>query len=359
MSSTGTVEFENEKCDVTFSIVIPAYNCSHYIRDTVNSILKQSYQMFEIIIVDDGSTDDTLSTCRSIERLDSRIKVFSKKNGGPFSARLYAYNYMSGDYVLHLDSDDMLRTDALEVLSILIGKHIPDVVLFEKTTNKEFKRTEKLFPFKSGRYFTDCDKTRLLNLALDTYALNSISTKAVRATTLRNICFPDEMMHLIVGEDLVQSLYVLQAVNDAVYTSEPLYYYRLNEEGTTRTYRKSDYSDALVCTLLIRRLVSDWQNLPGCTLTLEGCQKYFLIRTYRVIQGAWESGSADDRKTVLDSIFRDGSVACCYSNSSVARSLRIDMRFVFKAISNNHLRVAWSAMCILEFIRKLKKSLKI
>jgi glycosyltransferase involved in cell wall biosynthesis len=94
------------------SVIIPTYNTVSYLAEAVESVLKQSFRDFEIVIVDDGSTDGTLDVAKQFE---PQVKVLSKTNGGPASARNLAIKNSTGDYLAFLDSDDLWEEDKLAV----------------------------------------------------------------------------------------------------------------------------------------------------------------------------------------------------------------------------------------------------
>lgn len=99
------------------SVVLPVYNVESYLKESINSILRQSYQNLEIILVDDGSTDESGNICDSYQSLDSRIVVYHKENGGLSDARNYGIEHANGEYIYLVDSDDFLiRSDTLEQL---------------------------------------------------------------------------------------------------------------------------------------------------------------------------------------------------------------------------------------------------
>lgn len=104
--------------DILFSVIIPLYNKQEYIKSTLESVLKQSYTNYEIIVVDDGSTDKSPEIVKSIK--DSRILFFSKANGGVSSARNHGINQSKGDFICFLDSDDLWTEDYLESLNKII-----------------------------------------------------------------------------------------------------------------------------------------------------------------------------------------------------------------------------------------------
>ena len=89
-----------------FSIIIPAYNVEDYLLDCVDSVIKQSFRDYEIILVNDGSTDSTLEICQELSKKNKLINLITKKNGGLSSARNAGIEIAKGDYLLFLDGDD-------------------------------------------------------------------------------------------------------------------------------------------------------------------------------------------------------------------------------------------------------------
>ena len=102
--------------DIKISILVPIYKVERYLERCVDSVLSQSFPDFELILVDDGSPDKCPQICERYAREDERIRVIHKKNGGLVSARLAGFNVAKGDYLLFLDSDDYLMSDALASL---------------------------------------------------------------------------------------------------------------------------------------------------------------------------------------------------------------------------------------------------
>lgn len=102
--------------DKLISVVIPVYNRETTLRKCVDSILAQTYENIEVILVNDGSTDRSEDICRSYEQADSRVSVISKANGGLSSARNAGIDGSHGEYLFFVDSDDWIDSDTLEVL---------------------------------------------------------------------------------------------------------------------------------------------------------------------------------------------------------------------------------------------------
>lgn len=109
------------------SIIVPVYNVSKYLEKCVYSIVNQTYNNIEIILVDDGSSDDSGKKCDSLSKIDNRIKVFHKENGGLSDARNYGIDKSMGKYVCFVDSDDFVTIDMCEILYNDILKYKTDV----------------------------------------------------------------------------------------------------------------------------------------------------------------------------------------------------------------------------------------
>jgi glycosyltransferase involved in cell wall biosynthesis len=114
------------------SIIIPVYNVEQYLQSCVQSVITQTYQDLQVILVDDGSTDSSGILCDQLAQQDSRMQVVHKENGGLSDARNAGLKVATGDYVAFLDSDDVyLLNDGLEQLMALAQAEQPDVLLFQ------------------------------------------------------------------------------------------------------------------------------------------------------------------------------------------------------------------------------------
>lgn len=125
------------------SVALTIYNMADCVAKNLPCLINQTYKNIEIVIVDDGSTDDTLLICREAEKKDSRIKVFSKKNEGLGAARNLSLEKATGDYVCFYDIDDVLYEDAVETLVNAMEKNNTDLVAcgFDMYDGKKIYRT--------------------------------------------------------------------------------------------------------------------------------------------------------------------------------------------------------------------------
>ena len=107
-----------------FSVVVPVYNAELYLNRLVKSVLDQTFSDFELILVDDGSTDNSFALMKKLQEKDSRIKIFSKENTGPGYTRKYGFEKSSGELLFFVDSDDWITTsDVLREINDLFEKN--------------------------------------------------------------------------------------------------------------------------------------------------------------------------------------------------------------------------------------------
>ena len=112
------------------SFIIPVYNAEKYVTGAIESLLNQTADNWEVILVDDGSTDGSLKICRNFAEIDSRITVIHKENGGVGSARNIGIDAADGKYIIFLDADDAIQHTAVETLTYTAEKYNADLVLF-------------------------------------------------------------------------------------------------------------------------------------------------------------------------------------------------------------------------------------
>ncbi|MBR1605156.1 MAG: glycosyltransferase [Alphaproteobacteria bacterium] len=125
-----------------FSIIIPVYNAEKYLPKCIDSLIKQTFKKFEIICINDGSSDKSLNILKRYATNDTRIKIFTQKNSGPAVARNLGLEKAQGKYLWFIDADDWIEEKACEILNNIINKNSPDITIFASnvynTQSKEF-----------------------------------------------------------------------------------------------------------------------------------------------------------------------------------------------------------------------------
>lgn len=133
------------------SIIVPVYNVERYLDECIQSILNQTYKNYELILVDDGSTDESGTKCDEYAQLDKRVKVIHKENGGPSEARNIAVSQAKYDYITFIDSDDYVNATYLSKLVDGINKYGADicaVLMLEVNEGEIIKKREKDYGYK-------------------------------------------------------------------------------------------------------------------------------------------------------------------------------------------------------------------
>lgn len=145
---------------ILFSIICPIYNAKAFLGNAIKSLLNQGYDNWELILIDDGSTDGSALLCDDFSARDERINVIHQENQGQSKARLVGIEKSRGDYVLFLDSDDFFDLTALDELNEEIMKSLPDAILFDARR----KSGEILSPvYFLNRYKFLTEKKEILN----------------------------------------------------------------------------------------------------------------------------------------------------------------------------------------------------
>lgn len=225
------------------TVVVPIYNVAPYLRQCVDSILHQKYEDIEIILVDDGSTDQSGEICDEYAKADMRVKVLHKKNEGLVRARKDGLSIAHGEWVAYVDGDDWIEDTMLEKMCLAAVDEQVDVVICGKYMDMEEKSTIVQQAFKAGRY----DRTRLEREIYPNMIMNKhffewgISPNLWDKLYKRELLFEHQMAVddiLTMGEDAAcvypylckaQSMYIL---------NEPLYHYR--QLNTSMMKRKRD-----------------------------------------------------------------------------------------------------------------------
>lgn len=224
-----------------YSVIMPTYNSEKYVANAIESVLSQTYTDFELIIVDDGSTDLTLNICNSYVNQDSRIKVYRKNNGGCCSARNYGLNQAQGDWISFCDNDDTFEPDLLQATFSYIADDV-DVIKFNFRTfvdSKEIQNRDYKFQrIKSGAERYDYDGVRKTNDAV----WNGVYRKQF---LLNNRIEFDENMRFG-GEDLNFSLQILNCSPAMVVMNSVYYNWYMRTEHSTSAKRNSNFCDAML-----------------------------------------------------------------------------------------------------------------
>ena len=201
------------------SIIVPVYNTEKYLEKCICSIISQTYKNIEIIIVNDGSTDNSKRICEKYEKKDNRIKLINKENGGQGSAKNIGIDYATGNYIGFVDSDDYIDEDMYETLYNLCVKNDADIsmVAFNKVIDGKVMKT---MDFGGETIVFDkfnAMKELLLDREIKSYNWNKLYKKEL----FEGIEFSEKLKY----EDIDINVKLFEKINKFTYKKIPKYYY--------------------------------------------------------------------------------------------------------------------------------------
>lgn len=208
--------------NIYLSIIIPAYNCEKYIEKCIKSIIEQKDDLIEIIIINDGSTDNTLQICEELATKYNNIKLINQENKGVSYARNIGIENANGKYVMFVDSDDYLVENSLEAVKQLLTKDI-DVLRCSYIVNG---KKEMIFTKKTFDMYEFFQKTNQ----------NVVWGQAIKRELLNDIRFNEEIFY---GEDLLFNCQLYKKCKNIKYTDIVLYNYRQSVDSVSRNYKNS------------------------------------------------------------------------------------------------------------------------
>ncbi len=218
----------------TLSIITPVYNSAKYLDECIESILSQSFRDIELILIDDGSTDNSFEICRRYSESDDRIRVKSVTNGGPASARNHGLDMAKGEYVMFVDSDDWIDAGSLEALMLEMRS---DLLYFGMKTVAESGRVELSYPVTNVSRYIDNDT------AIDTTIAGLLNPNCDVAGYVGNKIFKNQIIQenhlrfniaMRLGEDAVFSAIYWNYVKTLQLSSLYPYNYRALTTSITR-----------------------------------------------------------------------------------------------------------------------------
>lgn len=224
-----------------FSIIVPVYNAEKYISETIEQTLKQNNDNYEIVLIDDGSMDNSSRLCdRFAEEYPQKIRVIHQQNQGQLVARCNGISAARGEYCLFLDADDALPDNCLEEIQRLLEKYDdPDMVIYSFRYENSDGTTRPAKKICEGeKLFTD--KTELYKLFFTSTLLNNVWTKLVKREVLLHCEIDVERYkNLRCSEDRLHSMEMLTQAKCVVYTDQAWYLYRLVADSVTRKFAPS------------------------------------------------------------------------------------------------------------------------
>lgn len=224
--------------DKKVSIVVPIYNVENYVLKCIETLTNQTYKNIEIILVNDGSTDNSYKFAQKAALTDNRIKLYTKENGGVSDARNFGIKKATGDYLILVDSDDTIDTNAVFKMVKILEKHDADMVMAEKLYYTEESGIQKN---TKEIYDTIFNSEEALKYMLENNTI-FVTGNLYKTNLFEGIEFPYRKKY----EDVATAYKLVDRAKKIAYTNEEMYYYLCGRDGaTTSVFSEENLIDNL------------------------------------------------------------------------------------------------------------------
>lgn len=269
------------------SIIIPVYKVEKYLEKCIQSVINQTYENLQIILVDDGSPDNCGKICDEYAKKDHRIEVIHKSNGGLSDARNKGLEIAKGEYIGFVDSDDYIESDMYEVLYNLLKQYNVDVSICNFYTVSQGKIAIKNADNGIKEYNRiEILKEILLDNNIQSYAWNKLYKKEL----FNEIKYPVGKKY----EDIGTTFYLLEKCNKVVVTGKPEYYYINRQDSIVNNVTETTIIDYI--ELIMQRYDYIEENIKE----LSSYNKDYLKRILKIaeqdIKGLSEVGDYSKKK---------------------------------------------------------------
>lgn len=225
------------------SIVVPVYNAEKYLRECIKSVLNQTNSNWELVLVDDGSTDNSFTICDEFaQQYSDKVFVYHKENEGQFLTRQYGITKCTGDYIGFLDADDLLETHFVQTLCVAVENYnYVDAVCFNFS---QFDDSGS----RNVRQFENCffaDKENLEYMykrIIDGTLTGSMWSKIFKSELIKSVGINSEIVsEKRFGEDAFQSFSILFNAKSVLLLEDVLYCYRINPAGASLGFAEKEF----------------------------------------------------------------------------------------------------------------------
>lgn len=310
------------------SIIVPVYNAQAYLEDCITSLLNQTYKNIEIILINDGSTDDSLNICKNWANKDERIKLVSKENGGVSSARNAGLDNVTGRYLSFVDPDDYVSSNYIETLyKDLTSNDAQISIIGHETVNGQ------------ARYIDKCDFSQNISILSPKEAILMMSSYKYFGVALwdkmfdiklwKDVRFPD----VKIGEDWFVIYDIFDSARKIVYNTAVCYFYRKTTNSLSKNKKIS--LDCVLASKHALDLVSE--KYPDIK---NKCYTIYVNENLSVYNKILMSGKKDseNKKVVLENAINSRKYID-YSILSAKKKIQFFLFYNLRAIYNLLLKV--------------------
>ena len=331
-----------------FSVVVPVYNIRGYLRDCIESVLEQTFQDYELILVDDGSTDGSGEICDKYAEQSERVLVVHQENGGPGEARFTGVKRAKGDYVLYVDGDDWIERETLQWCASYIEKYRVDVISFSYQFEKDAGVYLSPEPVSEGYYNREAISSDILPLALMGEGLCNMhyaSGRAVRRSLLLECqAKADRTMRL--GEDTALSVLLYAAAESVYISGRTGYHYRVREQSASHGIQEKLFSQVEQAVRYFER--AEPIQIPDFS---EQRDRYVFMLLFSLTVMAVEENAKDNRTRVTAYLGQE--LFQPYLRRARLRGVTAKVRITRLLFGKKYFKMAYSFLKLCEWIKRI------
>ena len=254
------------------SVIVPVYNVAQYLEKSIASIQQQTYKNLEIILVDDGATDESGRLCEKIAEQDERVLVYHKENEGLSQARNDGLKQAHGDYVIFIDSDDYIHPEMIASLYQQLVKEDADVSscgVMNVYANSESPQTEN-----QDDYFICDTETFLREYLIGEKIPGTICNKLIKKEIAAQLTFPKGLIY----EDAYYHFDLIKVAKKYVVNTKPYYYYfHRGDSITTKPYAEKDLAYIDIYQKFYTEVVKEYPNLTEVAFFRLAYAHFFIL----------------------------------------------------------------------------------
>lgn len=328
-----------------FSVVVPVYNVREYLPECLASVSAQTYDDYELVIVDDGSADGSGEIADDFAAKNPNTLVLHGPNEGPLLARRRGLSHCRGEYVVFLDADDTLRSDALEAIADAAGFSGPDIVSFHYSRKCDFSTLDDPSPLRAGLYSGAGYEDVREHVCAGRF--NNLCGKAVRLSRIDVDADYEAYRGLMHGEDWFQLLPIVDAASSLDQLDEILYFYRPNESSSTARYRDSQLGDIVRVSRRLREYAQRWGGrCPAVACAGEVLQYIYLLKISE-LSDADDAEKKANFESICSAMRREGAF-----ERAKGATLRPDNKLIVRAMAHGDLGLARLAIKLVEVSKR-------
>lgn len=302
-----------------YSIIIPAYNAGRFLAQSVTSALNQAYiEDYEIIIVNDGSTDDTSIIAEKFALKYDNVSCLTIQNSGPLLARRFGVAKALGEYLIFLDADDCLSDQMLVTFDEVQKRTNADIISCNFSRKKDYSQNVTIENLADGLYFGE--KYDVVKYAICACKSNTLWGRAIRRNCFDMDSDYSDYAGLVYAEDLFQLLPIIDRATSYYKINLPLYYYRTDTCSSTSRYSYRQLNNLEVVSDRLQHYAELWGG--GAIETASEGKIRLYLNLYRVSE--LSSATALEKRAAFNQI----------SYSMVSRKIFDGVSFCWARIDN-------------------------